>query len=302
MQTQKPRVLLIEDDSSLRELNTLILREAGYQVETLPTNAEPVAVAARTHPDAIVVHIRYNKPEDWQIIDRLNADPRTETIPVVAISSSERLVAEARAAPVVEQAVVMPYDIDALQRAVAEALHHPPPAAVLPPRHYPPLESLAAAGKLLNAHSREIVLRAISRLQQIEPFKSRFAELSPGLVDNLPVILGAIVVGLQRGLTPEQVVAPPAIHDAIREHVNLRVSQGLTPASVIQEYQVLDDHMLDFLRDHIGEAQFSAVDAFLIARVIHDFTAEILRVAVNDFLARTKQPQAKGQARPSTTG
>src|SRR5579884_3294577 len=293
MSTKKPRVLLVESESSLRQLNELILHEAGYQVQTIPLEGDPDAIAAQSCPDVIVVRIRHNTPEDWQIIDRLNANPKTETIPVVVISDWERAVVEAQAAPVVRQAIVMPYDIDALRQAVAEALRQPPPAAVLPAPRTPPPESLAVAAKLLNAHSREVVLRVISRLQKIEPFKSHFAELSPALVDNLPVILGAIAVGLQRNLTPEDVVAPPAIHDAIREHVNLRVSQGLTPASVIQEYQILDDQMLAFLRDHIGQANFSAVQAFDVARVIDDFIARILRDAVNDFLAQTEQREAR---------
>ncbi|SRR5579883_2550564 len=287
MRRKEPRVLLIESQSELRELNELILREAGYQVTLLPPGTDPVTTAAQTSPDVIVVHIRPRQPEDWQIIDRLNADPRTETIPVVALSSSERLLAEARAAPTVEQVIVMPYDIDALQRAVADALKRPPPAAVLPPPLHPPPESLLAAGKLLSAHSREVVLRAISRLQQIEPFTSHFAELSPGLVDNLPVIVGAIIVGLQRDLTPEQVVAPAAIREAIRKHENLRVSQGLTPTAVLQEYQVLNDQMLAFLREQIGEAHFNAVQAFDAARVIDGYIAEILRLAISDFLAKS---------------
>lgn len=298
MDQKIPRVLLIEPESDLRALESLILEESGYRVDPLPPDAEPVEYAARTHPDVIVVHVRpgpaprapRTEPRDWAVIDSLEADPRTEAIPVVVVSASERVAAEAKAVPIVRQVVVMPYDIDALRNAVANALGNPPPAAVLPPPRGAPAPSLAVAARLVNQHSREIVLRAIRRLQQIQPFASRFAQLSPALVGNLPVILGAIVVALQRNLRPEQVAQAEAIQTAIREHVALRISQGLSPGSVIEEYQVLNDQTLEVLRQHIGEASFSAMDAFDVARTIDLFFAQILRVTVNFFLEQVKCP------------
>ncbi len=285
-------VLLVESASDLRDLNELILREAGYHVEIVPPNADPVAFAERTRPDVLVVHIRPNQPADWEILDHLDANPQTAPIPVVVISSSERVVTEAHAVPIVREAVVMPYDIDALRGAVARALGNPPPAAVLPPPQRASSPTLALAGTLLSEHSREIVLRTIRRLQQTEPFKSHFAELSPALVGNLPVILGAVVTGIRRNLDPVLVTAPPAIRDAIQDHVALRIRQGVNADSVIEEYQVLDDQILGFLRDQIGQIHFSALDAFDIARMAGDFIAQIERVTVKGLLAQTERRRA----------
>jgi len=286
------RVLLIEDEAGLRDLNDTILREAGYRVEKVPPNADPADFAAKTLPDVIVVRILPSAPQDWQILDALTANPKTETIPVVVISSTERTAVEAKAAPIVNQAVIMPYNIDALEQAVGNALHHPPPAALLPPSRQPPPKPLAAAGKLLNGNSRSIVLRAIRRLQQIDPFKLHFAELTPGLLDDLPVIYGAIVIGLQRGLTPEQVMHEKAIRNTIREHANLRVSQGLDPGSVLLEYQVLNDQMLAFLEEHSAEIPLGAGEALEVARAIGDFIAEGLRIVIDDFLIRTEKSRS----------
>lgn len=303
MSVKEPRVLLIDSETDLRSLNELILREAGNQVQALPPNADPVTFVTQTCPDVIVVHVRPNQPDDWRIVDSLNADPATGTIPMVVMSASERTVSEAQAAPIVSQVVVMPYDIDALQRAVAEALKHPPPAAVLPPSIHPPPESLAVAGSLLNTHGREIILRVLSRLKQFEPFKSNFAQLSPGVVDGLPKIMSAMIVGLQRGLTPDQALAPREIQRDIAEHVKLRVRQRLDASSILLEYQTLGDEMLAFLRDYIGEAKFSAIEAFDVARVLHSFVAKTLRIVVEDLLApiehRELARQPGGTARAS---
>jgi two-component system phosphate regulon response regulator PhoB len=298
MMVQKPRVLLIEQYSDLRELNELILRDAGYEVEAVAPSGDPVEHAARTRPDGIVAHVRPTEARDWELIDRLEADPRTEAIPVVVISSSERAVTEARAAPVVRETVVMPYDIDALREAVAKALGNPPPAAVLPPPRRAPPPSLAFAGGELSRLSREIVLRAISCLQQIEPFRSRFAELSPALVDELPVILGAVAAALRRDLPPDEITAPAALRAAIQAHVNLRLDQGLELGSILREYQVLQDQALEALRERIGQAHFSAIDAFDVARVIDGYFDQIVQVTVSDAVARLTR-----QVRPaSATG
>ncbi|MGH2460782.1 MAG: hypothetical protein ACRDIY_18150 [Chloroflexota bacterium] len=292
MSTNAPRVLLIDSEADLRSLNELILREAGDQVQILPPNADPVAFAKHASPDAIVVYIRPNHPEDWRIIDSLNADATTDKIPIVVLSTSERTLAEAQAAPVVTRVVVMPYDIDALQRAVAEALKHPPPAAVLPPSAQPPPAALAVAGQILHAHGREIILRVLSRLQQIEPFQARFAELSPGVVNCLPKIMSAMLVGLQRGLTPDQALAPPEIRHDIVEHVELRVRQGLDASAMLLEYQTLNDEMLAFLGDHLGEAKFSAIEAFDVARVLNGFVGKALRIVGDDLLVVIRHPDA----------
>jgi CheY-like chemotaxis protein len=286
MSVHLPRVLLIEESSDLRELNELILRDAGYDVEAITPEEDPVEHAARTRPDVVVVRIRPGATDGWSLIDRLEADPRTEAIPVVVISASEREVITARATPVVREAVVMPYDIDALRNAVARALGSPPPAAVLPPPRRAPPPSLAFAGSTLLAQSREIVLRALSRLQQVEPFRSRFAELSPALLDELPVILGAVATALQRDLPSEEVIAVSAVRATIQKHVNLRLDQGVEARSIVLEYQVLQDQALGMLRERIGQTNFSAIDAFDVARMIDRYFDEIILVSVSDVVAR----------------
>ncbi|HEX5418032.1 MAG TPA: hypothetical protein VFZ25_20435 [Chloroflexota bacterium] len=285
-------MLLVEAAADLRELNELILRDSGYHVEAVAPDTDLVAFAQKTQPDVIVLHIRPNNPADWEIIDHLDADPQTEAIPVVVLSTSERVVTEAHAVPVVREAVVMPYDIDALRDAVAKALGNPPPAAVLPSPYQAPPPTLAFAGTLLSEHSREIVLRTIRRLQQLEPFKSRFAELSPALVGNLPVILGTVVTSIQRSLEPRQVTAPLAIRKAIKAHVELRIHQGVSVDAVIEEYQELYDQILGLLREQIGLVHFTALDAFDVARMVGDFIAQIVRVTVKDFLAQTEHQRA----------
>src|SRR5579883_2595746 len=231
------RVLLIEQESDLRQLNELILREAGYAVVTVPPTDDPVEAAARLHPAVIVLRIRAGEPRDWALLDRLEGDARTAATPVVVIAAAARGV-------------------------------------------------LAAAGALLSRCSREILLRAIRRLQEIEPFRSRFAELSPGLIDNLPLILGAIAAALQRGLEPAEVVGAPPIRSAIREHVRIRERQGLRPETVLEEYRVLEDQIQAFLWAESAGGALDSSGAFAAARAVQEYIAAAGQAAVSEFFRR----------------
>lgn len=285
MHAPPPRVLLIESDPALRELNETILQEAGYTVETPPEGGDVLAFVEQTHPQVIVLGIQGNSDRSWHILDQLQANPHTRDIPVVVVSTSSRLAAQAKASPQAQQAVVGPYNIWDLETAVANALHHPPPAAVLPPATQPPPAAVAFASEELAKHARAIVLQTIRELHGVEPYRSRFRELTPSLVDNLGVMLGGIIEGLRRSLPPDRVFAAPTMQHAIREHVNLRHSQGIDAASSIQEYQTLTVQIGRFLWSLVGQDHFTAQDAFQLDEQVDRYVAELVRETVRCFAA-----------------
>lgn len=127
-----PAILLVEANADFRELEEIILRDAGFQVTLLPPTEDPIRFAARTTPRAIVIHLGHDQPYQAEIVDRFQTAPSTQTIPIVAIALSEPAAARAQAGANVSQSVVAPYDIAALEAAVALAVGHPPPAAALP--------------------------------------------------------------------------------------------------------------------------------------------------------------------------
>jgi len=281
---EKNAVLIIDHNPILRDLNELILSEAGYEVALVPLNTDPVQLAASTHPHVIVISIDLTNPDGWEIVDRLEAGQATELIPVVVISTTQRTAVEARIAPNVCETVVAPYDIDALRDAVARAIGNPPAAALLPEPYQVAPPAVAFAASLLTRNSRTLILRVLRQLQEIEPFHSRFGELSPGLIDNVPKIYGTLTTALHRGLTPSQLTDTPEIRRVIGEHVRLREAQGLQPAPVIQEYQVIQGVTLRFLRSNIDD-RFTALEAFDVALLINSLIDHIIRVAVEDFQA-----------------
>lgn len=293
-------VLLVETIEDWREIQQEILTDLGFQVIVLPRQENPVDFAARIVPHVIVIHLGPDQPYNSDDVDRFQANPITRNIPIVAVTVSKSTVVQALAGANVGEAILAPFDIIALEAAVLSAVRHPPLAASLPWSPAPPVEAVAfASGELVN-HIREIVLRAVERLRSIEPYRSREAGLSVGLVDRLGTMMGAIATGLQRGLDPGEVFAVPEVQYILDEHVRIRLSQGLGLAQMIRENHVLSDQVSEYVQGLIGQAGFRAEDAATVDRRLRTIMFELIRVLTGKFQrAMSPPPPARDGSEPS---
>ncbi len=303
MPNSRPSVMLVESDPQIRQLNELILGEAGFRAAELPLNADPVDFAARTRPSVVLVDAGPTAPEGWRVVDRLRADPRTAAIPVVVIAMSKDAAIAARAAPNVPVSVVAPYDIDALDLAIASAIGKPPPAAILPALTQPPPAAVDRAGDVLSEQSRAIILRVLQDLRVRDVYRERFAELSPSLIDELPTIIGAMIDGMRRNLSPTVIVGTSRVAQALRDHCILRRGQGIELPVVIDEYQTIQHQMLATLRGWADREQVTGADAIAVADRLDALFDEVTVVSITDYLAAPSPTPARNQPRtPPTPG
>jgi len=87
------KVLLIDDDVDLVEINRTALERAGYQVDVAYNGREGLAKALRQLPDVIVLDVVMDKVgEGFDVVSRLKLDPRTEDIPIILLTSLNRLL------------------------------------------------------------------------------------------------------------------------------------------------------------------------------------------------------------------
>ena len=276
------RVLLIEPNETLQELNEQILELFGYRVHTPPRDVDLVAYIEQTCPEVVVLGVRPNEPDDLHLLDLLQANPRTRQIPVVVITTNPEIGASAKAIPVARDLVVAPYDIDALANAVNTALRNPPPAAALPEPATAPDKALSFASAELASHAHDIVLRAIQNLQNREAYRSRFRSLSPELVDHLATIFSAINTGIGRVLSPEEVFLNSVIRSAITKHDEERRKDGVPVGLIVWEYEVLANEMESFAANLVGQNGFTASDALYVTQRIHHYLEELIRIALQD--------------------
>jgi CheY-like chemotaxis protein len=84
--SERPLVLLVEDDRAGRLLFSAWLDDAGFRVETAHNGLQALDRAFDTLPDAIVTDLHLPGIDGYELTRRLKSDPRTSAIPVVAVT------------------------------------------------------------------------------------------------------------------------------------------------------------------------------------------------------------------------
>jgi two-component system cell cycle response regulator DivK len=80
-------VLIVDDNEKNRKLARDVLRAGGFATLEAETGAEGLAVAVDRLPDVILMDLRLPDMDGTEAAQRLRYEPRTASIPVVALSS-----------------------------------------------------------------------------------------------------------------------------------------------------------------------------------------------------------------------
>jgi len=84
-----PRVLVAEDSKDDRELFETFLQLDGFTAATVTTTDALVAAArSPSPPDVILLDLILDRLNGLEVVETLRSDPRTATIPVVAITAA----------------------------------------------------------------------------------------------------------------------------------------------------------------------------------------------------------------------
>ncbi|UWZ86791.1 ATP-binding response regulator [Occallatibacter riparius] len=84
---ERPRVLIADDREENRYVLARALSATGFQCLEGMTGAQALAVA-ETQPDLIILDVRLPDMSGYEVCQRLKANPRTASIPVLQISAS----------------------------------------------------------------------------------------------------------------------------------------------------------------------------------------------------------------------
>jgi two-component system nitrogen regulation response regulator NtrX len=80
----KPRILVIDDESAIRDSLKMTLEYEGYEFVGAATGQEGLALAEREAPDLVLLDVKMPGMDGLEVLDRLRA--LSETLPVVVIS------------------------------------------------------------------------------------------------------------------------------------------------------------------------------------------------------------------------
>ena len=79
-------VLIVDDDPAARELLAANLKGAGYGLVHAASGDEALSLARKIHPDAITLDVMMPKPDGWDVLSTLKADPDLCDIPVIMVT------------------------------------------------------------------------------------------------------------------------------------------------------------------------------------------------------------------------
>ena len=129
------RVLFVEDDSAVAQMYKLKLELDGYHVEVAPDGEVALTMARASLPDIIFLDLRLPKLDGLAVLEALRADPETQAVPVVILSShSEKELIERGAKLGVLDHLIKSKTTPAMLEAGLEKWLHEPgtPAGSLP--------------------------------------------------------------------------------------------------------------------------------------------------------------------------
>ena len=84
------RILVIEDNQDAAETLCDLLELFGYQAEIASSGAAGVEAARRSRPDVVLCDIGLPVMDGYAVARELRADPRTEKIPLIALTGYGR--------------------------------------------------------------------------------------------------------------------------------------------------------------------------------------------------------------------
>jgi CheY-like chemotaxis protein len=111
-----PKVLVVDDDSDLVEICSIVLEGEGYSVETACNGYEAVDKLAGDRADIMLLDVMMPALDGLSVCKIVKRDPRTKDMPVIIMSASE--VLRGRGEVYADAVLAKPFDIDHLVSTV----------------------------------------------------------------------------------------------------------------------------------------------------------------------------------------
>ena len=89
MDRERPLILIVEDQSELRQLYVHQLELSGFDVIEAANGADAITHTASHSPDVVLMDLSLPIVDGWEATRRLKGDQRTAHIPVVALTAHD---------------------------------------------------------------------------------------------------------------------------------------------------------------------------------------------------------------------
>ena len=115
-----PRVLVIDDDPSIRRVVGYVLSDEGYQVDEAPNGELALEAIERRHPDLILLDMKMPVMDGWEFARRYR-ERHGNRAPIIVVTAATD--AAMRGADVeADDFLAKPFDLDTLIACVAATM------------------------------------------------------------------------------------------------------------------------------------------------------------------------------------
>jgi DNA-binding response OmpR family regulator len=90
--SQRPRVLIVEDDQETIALLKQILRSAGFDVMSAPNGSEALRKFHSVMPDLVLLDLMMPEMDGWEMLRQLREVSQTPVVVLTALDNKENLV------------------------------------------------------------------------------------------------------------------------------------------------------------------------------------------------------------------
>jgi DNA-binding response OmpR family regulator len=83
------RILVVDDEPDILQLERMILVNAGYEVETVADGASALARVAESDYDLIILDVMMPDLDGFEVCQRIKADPRSSDVPILFLTAKD---------------------------------------------------------------------------------------------------------------------------------------------------------------------------------------------------------------------
>jgi diguanylate cyclase (GGDEF)-like protein len=184
------RVLIVDDDETVRETLTHLVEQEGMLAEAVPTRAEALLAVARGMPDGIITDVKLPDGSGYALVNQIRGLPEGEGVPILMLSFLSEFVDKVEAIHCgADGSFEKPVDWKALMRRLQHLLdsNRPQPFRILSVEDDP--QQAAYIRAILKSAGHEVVICADPR-----QFETVLLETQPDLV-LMDILLGAEIDG-----------------------------------------------------------------------------------------------------------
>ena len=239
-----PRVLLAEDDSSVREMLQEALERDGFEVVAVGSVREALSCIAAESFEVLLSDLHMPHAGDGFTV--VSAMRHTHPQAVTLVLSGYPELDEALAAIRVQadDVLLKPIEIAVLRKAIRDRLANPIGSAALP------VQSVASILEQELGSTIQGWMGMVEHNQELTWIPLSFEDRA----GHLPNLLADLIYRLRLADAAKAAISIPA-----RAHGDLRRKQGYTAAMVVEESRILQVSIFNTLQNNLAKVDFSRV-------------------------------------------